>query len=383
MKVTILRSRAIDPAVNKVAEALAQNGHDVKLLVWDREGNKNVEKNTLYTVNRFNLKAPHDKSTVLFYVPIWWLYVFFFLLRDNSDVIHVCDLYTLIPAIPIKLIRKVKLCYTIYDFYANNLPDGRPYLIRKLLRKWIASVDKFGIRFTDVLFLVDESRYEEVKGAQINKLVYIYNSPPDYFDVKQRKESRNAGTEITIFYAGIISKLRGLQYMIKAVQDLDDVRLIMSGSVCDKELIEKSILQYGKIQYLGWLPSYGDVLKKTLEADVLFRFSDPKIPKTKYESPNKLFEAMMFGKPIIVSDDSSMADIVRKKNCGLVVPYGDVGAIKEAVIKLKNDSSLYRKLGASGRKAYEDKYNWAIMERRLLDVYNDISNLKISNARAF
>lgn len=382
MKVTILRSRAIDPAVNKVAEALAKNGHDAKLLVWDREGNKKVEKNTLYTVNRFNLKAPYDKSAVLFYVPIWWSYVFFYLLRANSDVIHVCDFYTLIPAIPIKLIRKVKLCYTIYDFYANNLPDGRPYLIRKLLRKWIASVDKFGIRFADVLFLADESRYEEVKGARINRLVYIYNSPPDFLDVKQEREARD-GAEIIIFYAGLIHKSRGLEAMMKAVRDLDGVRLIIGGTGADSAIIEKLASQYKNIQYIGWIPSYAELIEKTLKADILFRFIDPKIPKSKYESPNKLFEAMMCEKPIIVSDGSSMANIVKKENCGMVVPYGDVGAIKEAVIKIKNDSSLYRKLGASGRKAYEDKYNWAIMERRLLDVYNDISNLNVSNARAF
>jgi glycosyltransferase involved in cell wall biosynthesis len=370
MKVTILRSRAIDSAVNKVAEALAQNGHDVKLLVWDREGNKNVENNNGYTTYRFRLKAPHDKPTVLFYVPIWWLYVFFFLLKDDSDVIHACDFYTLMPAIPIKLIRKVKLCYTIYDFYANNLPDGRPYLIRKLLRKWIASVDKFGIRFTDVLFLVDESRYEEVKGARINRLVYIYNSPPDFLDVKQEQEPQT-GTRITIFYAGLLHKSRGLEAMMKAVGDLDGVRLIIGGTGAYNDVIEKLAGQYKNIQYIGWVP-YEEVVKKTIKGDISFAFYDPKIPNNRYASPNKLFEAMMCEKPIIVSDDSTMADIVRKENCGIVVPYGDVGAIKEAVIKLKNDPGLRQKLGKNGRKAYEEKYNWDIMEKRLINAYKKV-----------
>lgn len=373
MKVTLVRARAIDPAVNKVAKTLSEHGYDVKLLVWDRQNTLSVKDNEGYTICKFGFKAPHDKLTVIFYQPIWWIYEFFFLLKDKCNVIHACDLDTLIPAVPAKFIKRVPLCYTIYDFYANNLPDGRFQLLRRFIRSLVAGVEKLGIGFTKFLFLVDEARYEEVRGARINKLTYIYNSPPDYFDVNQTK-LRNAAAEMTVFYGGVISRLRGLQFMARAVQGLDGVRLILAGAVHDEAFLENSVLTSRKIQYLGWLASYEDVIKETLEADILFRLSDPKIPKTKYESPNKLFEAMMCGKPIIVSDGSSMANIVRKENCGLVVPYGDVAAIQEAVLKLKNDFQLRQTLGQNGRRAYENRYSWRIMEQRLLDSYRQLSS---------
>ena len=59
---------------------------------------------------------------------------------------------------------------------------------------------------------------------------------------------------------------------------------------------------------------------------------------------------MMCGKPILVSDNSSMARIVRHNNCGLVVPYGDVGAIKEAIVKLR----LILVYGQNSEKTEED-----------------------------
>jgi len=155
MKVTLVRARVIDPAVNKVAKTLSENGHDVQLLVWDRQHTLGAEEGDGYTIRKFNLRAPYDKFAVLFCLPIWWIYEFFFLLRHKCDVIHACDLDTLIPAILAKFIKRVPLCYTIYDFYANNLPDGRFRLLRKALRSLVASVERFGIRFTDVLFLVD------------------------------------------------------------------------------------------------------------------------------------------------------------------------------------------------------------------------------------
>ena len=369
IKVTLIRGRATDPAVNKTAEALSEAGYKVKLLVWDRQKNLKGHEDKGYTLQRFGLNAPYDKYSALLFYPVWWVYVFVFLVRYKSNVIHTCDLDMLIPAIPAKLVKRAKLCYTIYDFYANNLPGGSFMLARKLTRKIIASVEKFGIRFTQVLFLADESRCEEIKGAKINSLIYMYNSPKDYCNTKARRGGSEAGSgELTVFYAGLVTKLRGLEYMMKAVEDLDGVRLIMAGACPDKEPVASSACQCKRIEHIGWLPSYEDVLKRTFESDILFRFSDPMHPKTKYESPNKLFEAMMCEKPIIVSDYSSMANIVREENCGLIVPYGDVDALKEALVRLK-DVNLRQQLGSNGRRAYEQKYSWSIMQRKLLDAY--------------
>jgi len=377
MKVTLVRTRAIDSAVYKVAETLSRSGYDVHLLVWDRQGHLKDRKGSGYTICRFNLRAPYDKFTALFYLPIWWAYEFFFLLRKKSDVIHACDLDTLVPAILVKLIKRAKLYYTIYDFYANNLPDGPPYLVRRLIRSLAAAVEKFGIRFAEVLILVDERRYEDIKGARINKLVYIYNSPPDYFDDKRFQKS-GTGTEMLIFYAGAISKARGLKHMIEAVENLDGVRLVVAGTGPYKGLVEESARCCQRIQYIGWIP-YEEVIRNTLEADILFAFYDPKFPakeyaSTKFAGCNKLFEAMMSGKPIIINAGLTLSKIVQDENCGLVVPYGDVGAIMEAIVRLKNDPNLVKILGDNGRKAYEQKYGWHIMQERLLDAYKELTD---------
>lgn len=370
INVTLVRARAIDPGVKKIAKALSQRGYNVKLLVWDRGGRGNIESHNGYTICRFGLKAPHDKVTILFYLPMWWVYEFFFLLRDDSKVIHTCDLSTLIPAIIVKLVKKIKLCYTIYDFYAANLPKQTPHIVRN----WVASVEKQGVGFADVLFLVDESRYEQVKGAQINKLVYIYNSPEDFFTEKLAFKSTS---ELILFYAGVIHKTRGLQYMINALRRIDNIRLIIAGIGPYEDIFKSESINSSKVQYIGWIP-YEEVIKRSLSADILFALYDPEIPNSKYASPNKLFEAMMCEKPIIVNAGTTAARIVKKENCGLVVPYGDIKAIKDAILKLKNDQDLRQKLGENGRKAYEEKYSWDIMEKRLINAYSEIAKLRFN-----
>jgi glycosyltransferase involved in cell wall biosynthesis len=86
----------------------------------------------------------------------------------------------------------------------------------------------------------------------------------------------------------------------------------------------------------------------------------------------------MCKKPILVNDGTTMAEIVREENCGIIVPYGDVNAIKQAIMRLRDDPQLAKQLGANGRRAYEQKYSWAIMKERQLAVYKDIQTLNKS-----
>src|SRR5437867_650721 len=99
---------------------------------------------------------------------------------------------------------------------------------------------------------------------------------------------------------------------------------------------------------------------------------DTEVPGNRLASPNKLFEAMMFGKPVIASADTRMAEVVREEGCGLVVPYGDSSALRGAIERLMLSPGDAEGMGARGRKAYEAKYNWRAMERRLLEAYGEL-----------
>ena len=380
MKVTLIRGRGIEPGINQIARALATHDYSVKLLIWDRDRTAEAYNPGLYPTYRCALRAPYDRPAALLYLPLWWVYELVFLLRDDSDVIHASDFDTLPPAILAKLIGKRKLCYFIYDFYADNLPDGGFQGLRKRIRRFIALLERTGIGFADVLFLVDESRFEEVDGAHINELFYVYNSPIDYLakpdTALASTASRGPSDEMVIFYAGATHASRGLSYMFDAVSSVEGVQLKVAGPITDNERILDQLNRVGsKAQYLGYLPSHHDVIRETLKADLLFRFEDPQIPKSKYASPAKLFEAMMCGKPIIVSDESAMANIVRKERCGLVVPYGDVPALTDALKTCRSDPSLRAEFGNNGRQAYEERYSWAIMEERVLSGYRSFGPL--------
>ena len=81
---------------------------------------------------------------------------------------------------------------------------------------------------------------------------------------------------------------------------------------------------------------------------------------------------MMCATPIIANKETTMADIVEKENCGLVVPYSNIASLKAVLMRLKADPMLCSNLGNNGRLAFEKKYNWEIMEKRLFNLYDEL-----------
>lgn len=364
-KIIIVRSRAIDPTVNRIAKALANSRYDVELLLWAREGAGHIELKDGYSIYNFGLKAPYYKPSLLFYIPIWWLCEFFFLVTSKPNIIHACDLDTLLPAILASKITGAKVCYTIYDFYADILPKQVPSIIKRL----VAFVEKTSLRFVDTLFLVDRARFEQIRGAKVKKVEYIVNSPEDFLKPKLDIEAHSS---LSMFYAGYLDKSRGLEELMNGIKDLENITLTIAGSGEEEVYIKAISKRMTNLQFIGQI-SYQEVIKRELDADILFAFYNPKLSSNKYASPNKLFEAMMCAKPIIVNEGTTAGKIVANHRCGLIIPYGDIKAIKAAVINLRDSPFLRQWLGWNGRRAYEEYYSWGIMKSRLVSAYKELS----------
>jgi glycosyltransferase involved in cell wall biosynthesis len=366
MKVVMLRSNPIDPDVRieKEAKTLVDAGHDVTLLGWQRFGDAPAqEKRYLYTIERLKFRAPVGKKVIL-YLPIWWILAFLWLLREDWDIVHAADLDTYVPALLAAKLKRRRLIYDIFDFYVDMVT------LPSFVRSFVAALDTSLMRFADAIIVVDPSRLKQIGKEGDSSIHIIYNSPRDPTTSVIVGIPREP-TLFKIFYAGGLGVDRDFETVLQAAKEIGGVRVELAGYGCYAGHLRSISEQEPHVTFIGTIP-YDEVIRKTLESDLLFALYDPDVPNNRYASPNKLFEAMMSGKPILVSDETAMAEIVREEDCGLVVPYGDIGAIKHAICTLKNDPALCKHLGENGRKAYETKYSWRIMEERLLEVYEKL-----------
>jgi glycosyltransferase involved in cell wall biosynthesis len=227
------------------------------------------------------------------------------------------------------------------------------------------------MRLASAVIIVDEAQVEEFDGIPNSKVIPIYDSPPDFTKKLITKENE----VFTLFYAGRLYKDRGLNLdkIISAISSINNVGLIIAGYGDQVEEVEKwSHAMPNKIQFIGKI-SHDEALERSIAADLLFEVRDPVIPLHKYNCGSKFLRAMACGKPILVSKGTSAANKVYENNCGLVVDTNNIEEIKEAIMKLRDNPKLCKELGANGRKAYEERYSWEIMERRLLALYQGLT----------
>jgi glycosyltransferase involved in cell wall biosynthesis len=82
--------------------------------------------------------------------------------------------------------------------------------------------------------------------------------------------------------------------------------------------------------------------------------------------PNKLFDYMAKGKPVVASDCAPIERVIRETNCGLTFRSGDVEDLQTALRTMLADDEVRRTRGQNGQKAVLEKYNWEVDEKSLL-----------------
>jgi glycosyltransferase involved in cell wall biosynthesis len=173
--------------------------------------------------------------------------------------------------------------------------------------------------------------------------------------------------KFNLVYTGGIRRERGLQTVTEAIMDLDTINFHIAGPIIDTEVLQK-IQKFPSVKYQGVLQP-NEALSLEVRSDALVALYDPDILWNNITLPNKLFEAMMCGIPIITN---VAQEIVNETGCGIIVEYDKIDQIRDAIITLRDNPVLCKKLGDNGRKAFLEKYNWNIMEERLLNIHESL-----------
>ncbi|MEK6222380.1 MAG: glycosyltransferase family 4 protein, partial [Chloroflexota bacterium] len=278
-------------------------------------------------------------------------------------VFHACDFDTVLPALFFKLIYRNKLVYDIFDFYADHL-RRTPRIIKALIR-WL---DLGTIRMADAVILVDEAREAQIARGNPKRLEFIYNSPEEQ---RIPENTVRQNDKFRIVYVGLLQKERGLFQLLDLIARHPEWELDLAGFGGDEEIIKSRSYGQDNINFYGRIP-YPEALALGTQSDLFYALYDPHIPNHRYASPNKIFEAMMLEKPVLVAAGTNADRIVQECESGVVVDYFDNADIEAKIEFLANNPTVRAQLGANGRRAYENKYGWKNMKAKLLNLYNNI-----------
>jgi glycosyltransferase involved in cell wall biosynthesis len=367
-RVLFCRSNPIapDPRVEKEARCLNGAGYSVTVLGWDRSGLLPVgESIGNVQVIRLRIRSGYARG-LMNLIPLlrWQCQLLSWLIRSRGryDLIHACDFDTILPALIYRALFKKKVVYDIFDFYADHL-RATPQWIKRLIR----SVDYWAINGANAVILADDSRRMQIVGSRPKRLTVIYNSPED-ISPNPPQTSTSGDTTLRISYVGLIQVERGLLQVLEVMRRHPKWKLDLAGFGGDEVTILDKAKDLANVKWHGRIP-YHVSIELSANADVLFALYDPGIPNHRFSSPNKVFEAMMLGKPIIVARNTNMDRIVEKADAGLVVEYGDVAALEKAFLRMENEPDYRLQLGRNSRHVYEQEYSWTVAKERLLELY--------------
>lgn len=372
-RVVLLRSTPVspDPPVEKVTDALLRAGHEVTIIGWDRDGTVCVKTEKLFfehgTAEIIRLGIPSFFAgglknlvpMVKFQVKLCdWLKAH----RKEYEIIHAFDLDTGITAKRISKKYGKQLVYHILDFYRDSRNISSE-LIKGAMKKTEFSV----INNSDAVIVCTEKRREQIAGSRPKKLEVIYNTPKYVEKISDCFDEIKHSKRYKIVYVGILQETRFLREIIRFTENDDRFELHIGGfGIMEKEVAEVAE-KCGRIRFYGKLP-YDKTLALENACDIMTAIYDPVVPNHKYAAPNKFYEALMLGKPLIMAHDTGFDDIIEKNGIGCLIEYTEAG-LSKGFNALIAENKHWQLMGEKMKKLYKEHYSWGEMEKRLAALY--------------
>jgi len=365
--IIFLISRRADQEIRtpKIMDVLKKTGYNTILLNWDRN-DTTIPPDSNYSEIQLKFKALTEKK-VIFYWPIWWIFLLKNLLKLEWDVVYSVNFDSILPALIAAKIKRKKVIYELLDIVELS------NLVPPLLNDVFLFFDKILMNLSDVVVCVDEMQKLGIGGIPNKHVEIIYDSPP-YIDIEEKSPQEFTLGKFTLFYAGALFKSRNLnlENVLSAIKSINGTQMIIAGEGDMVETIRIWEKEYpDKVRYLGKI-TYRDVIIMGLKSDLFFILRDANVPANRYTCGSTIFNAMRCGKPILANKNTSTSNIVLKEKCGLCVDEHNVEEIRNAILKLKADPKLCNFFGANARKAYDSIYSWEIMSQKIIDLVSSI-----------
>ena len=305
---------------------------------------------------------------------------------QHPDVWHVHD-FTGLAAVAGRLRPGTALVYDVHDLFVET---GTAALLPGPLRTAIRFLERRLVRRVDLVVAVNNAVAELFKARNSpRQMIVVHNCPPvptaDIAPSDRLREAAGIGTTSpVILYHGLLSLNRGLDVLLKAILDvrLERAHLVLLGygSLLEPLRREATLDVYGgRVHVLDAVPP-GELLALVASADV-GSMAMPHDSENLYRStPNKLFECLAAGTPVVVSDFPAVRGIVADSPLGQLgrtcdpADPGDVARALAEILDLPPAERL--QLRRACRRAAVERWNWEAEVKPLVEAYGRLTAIR-------
>jgi glycosyltransferase involved in cell wall biosynthesis len=196
------------------------------------------------------------------------------------------------------------------------------------------------------------------------KTVVINNYP-----IIEELSVPNIPKERIACFVGAQTPIRGIIELIKAIELVEDGILYLAGPIVNQKFKNElqSLSGWSKVVDLGVVSraEVGSILAKSSVGLVTYLPA----PNHTDAQPNKLFEYMSVGLPVISSNFDLWKEIIEKNYCGICVDPANPEEIARAITYIFDNPEEAKKMGENGKENVDKIYNWKVEENKLVELY--------------
>lgn len=343
--------------------SLEKEHYNVHLICWDRGSDmqKSPTENG-YSVYCISEKASSDPLKRIGPYRRFSKAAFEELKRISPDIIHVqgIDMLNIACTYKNKVNNSTHIIYEVADLH-RLLIDKQRNIIRKVAQCYLRSLDKKRCKEIDLLIVTSEKYIEKYFYAIVpEEKTFVFPNVPDLsaFTNYAKKADREN------FTVGFIGDIRYPNQMINLIEAAKacDLNVLFAGFEQGGNKVEALCNAYKRGKWYGRFDFKKEVSALYGMCDVVYSVYDADMENVRVAIPNKLYESIFCGLPIIVARNTYLSEIVENWQVGLSVDHKNIEELKKVLLELSSNRELYDTL-SSNCKAHRKDVN--------LTLYND------------
>ncbi len=297
--------------------------------------------------------------------------VFWRALRARAALYHFHDPELLPFGMLLRLLGR-RVVYDIHEDYRAEIATKTwlPKWLRGLAAGTTGLMESVAVRYLDGIVAATPTIASKFPQARRRATVCNF---PSREDLPVALGNAFRDRRPAVIYVGDITPQRGVSVMLDALSDTHfGITLVLGGRFNPPELQQRCQATPGwnRVEFKGWLSraQYAQELAMVRAGLILFQ----RLSNHLDSLPNKLFEYMAAGVPVIASDFPLWRKLIEDIGCGILVDVTDNKAVAAAIDWVVTHPDEAQAMGEKGRLAVEREYNWSSQQRALLDLYHQI-----------
>ena len=360
MKIVVICSHVPDPRMNKRIRSLSKISSDLSVIYWDRTLGQGFKIEEFESANCLKLDASNERNLVKRSLESRKLLQRSsrILKERRPELIYVSGIECMPAARRMKRVCGSHIVLEIADLPANSYTERFSFLskpLEALVNREVSGADSIVI--TSPYYYSDY--YKQKTRFRENEVFLFENVPEQSVFSGFKKKPHDI---FRVAFIGGVRYFDSIRTLFEAGKGVDGLEVLIAGKGPDYERVLELSKTYSNAKITGEYNYKKEIVNLYSEVDLVYAVYNTKGINERLALPNKLYEAIVCGIPIVVAKGTCLEQYVNELGVGYSVEYGNVEQLRNLINELLENSEKLQNSSGNEMKI-RDKFWYENIEK--------------------